>query len=384
MYLDFLNPVDQEVLSGLKTLHPSCLGKKIAIHSASDFPDLEGVKVALLGIRENRREQLRLRDTFDFNSIRASFYELFPGHWDLKIADLGDIYPGETVEDTEYALHEIVKNLLERKVIPLILGGSQDLTYAQYRAYDFFKSMINVVNIDARFDIGNIGSAIQDNSYIGKMIVSEPYNLFNYVNLGYQSYLNPPEEIELIDKLFFEAYRLGNLSENITLAEPMLRDADLVSLDISSVSSTVSKGIKDQPNGFGGREICALSRYAGISERVSSFGLFNLQNLDPAFSSSLLPAEIIWYFIEGLNYRKKEENISTSKNFLKYSVPLDNEVLTFYKSILSERWWIKIPTRVNNKLKKPTFLPCSQEDYLIACNQQIPDRWYKARRKNEI
>lgn len=384
MNIDFLNPVDEEVLSGLKSLHPSCLGKNIAIHSASSFPSMDKVELAIIGVRENRREQLRLRDTFDFNSIRTSLYELFPGNWNLKIADLGDIYPGETIADTEYALHEIVKSLLEQKIIPIILGGSQDLTYAQYRAYDFMKSMINVVNIDARFDIGNTSSEIQDNSYVGKMIVSEPYNLFNYVNLGYQTYLNPPEEIELIDKLFFEAYRLGNLSEDISLAEPMLRDADLVSLDVSAISSTVSKSIKDQPNGFDGRDICALARYAGISERVSSFGMFNLQNIDPAFSSSLLPAEIIWYFIEGFNFRKNEENISTSKNFLKYSVPLDNEVLTFYKSILSERWWIEIPADVNNKLKKPTFLPCSHADYLVACNQEIPERWYKARRKNEV
>lgn len=384
MYLDFLNPVDEEVLDSLENLHPSCLGRKIAIHSLSSFPELDSVKVAIIGIRENRREQVKLRDTFDFNSIRTSFYELFPGNWGLKIADLGDIYPGETVEDTEYALHEILKSLLEQKIIPILLGGSQDLTYAQYRAYDFLKSMINIVNIDARFDIGNTASAIRDNSYIGKMIVNEPYNLFNYVNLGYQSYLNPPEEIELIEKLFFEAYRLGNLSEDITLAEPLLRDADLVSMDISAVASTVSRSIKDQPNGFDGRKICALARYAGISERLSSFGLYNLQNLNPSISSSLLPAEIIWYFIEGLNYRKKEENISTSKNFLKYSVPLDNEVLTFYKSILSERWWIEIPTYVNNKLNKPTFLPCSHRDYLIACNQEIPERWYKARRKNEV
>lgn len=384
MNFDFLNPVDEEVLIHLKTLHPSCLGRKIAIHSATNFPDLSKVKVAILGIRENRREQIRLRDNFDFNSIRSTFYELFPGNWEMGIADLGDIFPGETIEDTEYALHETVKSLLEKQIIPLILGGSQDLTYAQYRAYDFLKNMINIVNIDSRFDIGNIGSEINDSSYIGKMIVNQPYNLFNYVNLGYQTYLNPPEEIELIDKLFFEAYRLGNLCEDISLAEPMLRDADLVTLDISSVSTTVTKSLKDQPNGFDGREICALARYAGISDRVSSLGLYNLQILDPEYSSSLLPAEIMWYFIEGLNYRKNEKNISTSKNFLKYSVPLDNEVLTFYKSIVSERWWIEIPSYVNNKLKKPTFLPCSHQDYLIACSQEIPDRWYKARRKNEI
>src|SRR5690625_828612 len=384
MNLDFLHPVDEEVLSHLKTLHPSCLGRKISIHSASEFPDLEEVQIAIIGVYENRREQVRKKEEFNFNSIREAFYNLFPGHWDFKIADLGNIYPGQSVADTEFALHEIVSHLLKKEIIPIILGVSQDLTYAQYRAYDLHKNMVNLVNIDSRFDIGNTESEITDVSYVGQMIVNEPYNLFNYVNLGYQTYLNPPEEIELIEKLFFEAYRLGNICEDISLAEPLLRDADLVSMDLSSVSSMVSKSLKDQPNGFDGREICALSRYAGISDRVSSFGLYNLQNLDSQFSSSLLPAEIIWYFIEGFNFRKNERNISTSKNFLKYKVPLDNEVLTFYKSMVSERWWVEISPCVNNKLKEPTFLPCSHQDYLTACNQEIPDRWYKARRKNEL
>jgi len=385
MNYDFLSPVEEEVLSYINTAHPSCLGKNILVHSAESFPDLSDVKIVILGVLENRREQNRIRESFNFNEIRKSFYHLFPGNWETKIADLGDITPGDTIEDTEYALHETIKDLLSQEIIPIILGGSQDMTYAQYRAYDYRKSMVNIVNIDAKFDIGNTEADINDHSYVGKMIVNPPYNLFNYVNLGYQTYLNPPEEINLIDKLFFEAYRLGSITGDISLAEPVLRDADIVSMDINAISSTVSSNLKDQPNGFDGREICALARYAGISDRVSSFGFYNLQNINyERGNTSLLPAEIIWYFIEGINFRKNEKNISSSNNFLKYSVPLDNEVLTFYKSIISERWWVEIPTYVNNKLKKPTFLPCSHQDYLEACNQEIPDRWYKARRKNEI
>src|SRR5699024_4367679 len=148
--------------------------------------------------------------------------------------------------------------------------------------------------------------------------------------------------------------------------------------------SSISSATINQPNGFNGREVCALSRYAGISDKVSSFGFYNLHHIAAEESLPLLPAEIIWYFIEGVNFRKNEENISAQNKFLKYSVPIDNETLVFYKSKHSERWWIEIPTFVNNKLKNTSFLPCSHEDYLKACNQEIPDRWYKARRKNEL
>src|SRR5699024_4688635 len=220
-----------------------------------------------------------------------------PGNWHTKIADLGDILPGASVEDTEYALHEIVTQLLQKDIIPIILGGSQDLTYAQYRAYDYRERMVNLVNIDARFDIGDTEAEITTSSYIGKMIVNKPYNLFNYANLGYQTYLNPPEEIGLMDKLFFEAYRLGELSGDFTLAEPVMRDADFVSLDLMAVASSISSATINQPNGFNGREVCALSRYAGISDKVSSFGFYNLHHIAAEESLPLLPAEIIWYFI---------------------------------------------------------------------------------------
>lgn len=384
MDFNFLSPVSNDLIEELEELHPSCIGKNILLHTAKNTPDLEGVKIALIGVKENRREQNKLTSDIEFTAVRKAFYSLFPGNWHSKIADLGNILPGEEISDTEYALKETLESLLEKNIIPIILGGSQDLTYAQYRAYDNFDKMVNLVNIDARFDIGNTDSEMSDLSYVGKMIVNKPYNLFNYANIGYQSYLNPPDEIKLIDQLHFEAYRLGDATADITLNEPVLRDADFISLDINSVAESYSNNLKSQPNGFSGKEICALARYAGLNNKLTSFGVYNLHNLELIKKIPLLSGEILWYFIEGVNFRVDEKINSSKNNFLKYSVPLDNEVLVFYKSKLSEKWWIEIPIYVNNKLKKHTFLPCSHEDYLQACKQEIPARWYKSRLKNEI
>jgi hypothetical protein len=83
-----------------------------------------------------------------------------------------------------------------------------------------------------------------------------------------------------MEKLYFEYYRLGDVNKNIKTAEPVLRDADLVTVDLKSVkSSEVSIKQKYSPNGFDGKEICAISRYAGISNRVSSFGYTNITHL---------------------------------------------------------------------------------------------------------
>jgi len=277
--------------------------------------------------------------------------------------------------------------LLKKNITPLIFGGSQDLAYAQYRAYDGIGEMVNAVNVDRRFDLGNTDLPISSNSYIGKMVVDKPYNLFNYSTLGYQSYFNPPQEIALMDKLYFDAYRLGEIAADITVVEPIMRDADMVTMDVTAIkNSELSYRNNESPNGFDGREICAIARYAGISNRVKSFGVYELSDAIENRSGAMLVAQIFWYFIEGYNFRVEDGDFDDDTLFTTYKVPIDEEVLEFKKSNKTERWWIVLPfiSNVNNKLKRRTLLPCTYGEYLGACNQEIPERWLKARHKNEV
>lgn len=386
MEFDFLSPVHDDLLDEISHLNQQSIGAQIKLHTErSGIPDMEGVNVAIFGVRENRRA-VKKTDLPDFDKIRSQFYRLYPGNWRLKLADLGDINIGATVEDTYFAVQTLVESLIKQDIVPVIIGGGQDLIYAQYRAYDKLDQMVNLVNIDSRFDLGDAEKMISSQSYVGKIVVDKPYNLFNYSAVGYQTYFNSQEEIELMERLFFEAYRLGEVTSDISLMEPIFRNANLVGLDLGAIDSASSNSdFFNSPNGFNGREICALSRYAGISDKVSSFGVYEYQN-ELGDLANMLVSQIIWYFIEGVNYRTNENTISAKKEFIKYQVPIDDEVLIFFKSPVSGRWWIEIPflSNVNTKLKRHTLLPCSEEDYLEACNQVIPERWYKAKRKNEV
>jgi len=388
MNFNFLSPVSDLVLAHNELLSQQALGRKLRIHSKQKgVPDLEGVSVVLLGVLENRNDHNYIGEEFQLNEIRKAFYALFPGSWNTAIADLGDINKGETVEDTYFALKTTIAVLIEKKIIPVIIGGTQDLTYANYRAYDALIPMVNMVNIDCKFDLGDSTRPIKNNSFVGKIILDQPYNLFNYATIGYQTYFNSQEEIDLMDKLYFESYRLGQISKNITIVEPVLRDANIVSLDLNSVKSAeVSLNQKYSPNGFDGKEICAISRYAGISNKVSSFGIYEYKASKDDEITSMLIAQIVWYFIEGVNFRIKDDNFNDEDNHQKYITLVDDQELIFYKSNKTGRWWIEIPflTEVNNKLKRHTLLPCMHQDYLDACNNKIPDRWYKAFQKNSI
>ena len=386
--IEFLSPVSKKVLAHREVLPVGTLGKQIEVHGKSgEIPSLKEVKFAILGIKENRADVNYIGGEISFESYRKALYSLYPGNWSYKIIDLGDIEKGATAEDSRFAAKEVIHALLKKDIIPLILGGSQDLVYAQYRAYDGVEHMINVVNIDNRFDLGNAELPISNKSYVGKMVVDKPYNLFNYSVLGYQSFFNAPQEIALMDKLFFDAYRLGEITADTTVVEPIMRNADMVALDVTAIKNTeLSYRNNESPNGFDGREICAISRYAGISNKVKSFGVFELGDLVDSKSGVMLVAQILWYFIEGFNFRVVDEEFQNDRLFTSYKVPIEDEVLEFKKSNKTERWWIVLPflSNVNNKLKSQTLLPCTYGEYLGACNQEIPERWLKARHKNEV
>lgn len=385
MEFDFLSPVDDEIIQYINGLSSQHLGTKVVFHTNKEFPDIEKVKIAIIGVLENRGAVNYVDDEeVNLDAIRKELYALFPGNWQSSIADLGDIIPGNSLEDTFFALQKVAAKLIRKGIIPIVIGGSQDLTYPLYRAYDDQEQMVNLVSIDSKFDFGKQEEGIKANSYLSKIILDEPNNLFNYTNIGYQTYYNSQEEIDLIEKLFFDAYRLGEISNNIELAEPTFRDADIISIDLTSVKSSYSGNfITFTPNGFDGKEICSLARYAGISDKVSSFGIFNYNNKKEGV---VLISQIIWYFIEGVNYRSNEYPFGTKENYLKYIVPLENEELVFYKSNKTGRWWIEINffEGQHNKLKKNTLLSCSHDEYLAACGNEIPERWWKAQRKNLI
>jgi arginase family enzyme len=384
MNQDFLTPVEEAVLAHL-ALQPSlCLGNTISVYSEeAGFPDLENVQIAIFGVQEDRNSEDNFGCGENLHFIRKKLYQLFPGNWQTEIADLGNVLKGNSVTDTYYAVSEIISDLLKKNIIPIIIGGGQDITYVNYRAYDSLEQTVNVTAVDSRFDLGDLDSELTSQSYLSKIIMQEPSNLFNYSNVGYQTYFNSQEEIQLLDNLFFDTYRLGKAKE-LENIEPAFRNADIVSIDIGAVRQSEAPANNNaSPNGFYGEEICAISRYAGISDKVSSFGIYEYNSqYDNNHQTANLIAQMIWYFIEGVNSRVKDYPFSGKENYQKFTVILeDDDPLVFYKSNKTGRWWIEINILSDNKYKRHALIPCTYQDYQEATKQIIPERWYKAMRK---
>ena len=384
MNFDFLKPLDDSLLVHAKLQANHSLSQCIEVYTAKgNFPDLSNKKMALVGVEEGRAAVGNYDTGLKLEEIRKELYKLYPGNWPVNIADLGNISKGNTIEDTYFALNEIITYLLKNKIIPIIIGGGQDLTYANYRAYDKLEQTVNIVTVDSKFDLGLIEEDLNSQTFLSKIVMNQPNNLFNYCNIGYQTYFNSQEEIDLLDNLFFETYRLGEVVNSIQIVEPAMRDADIVSIDLSAVRNSDAPGNNNaSPNGFTGAEICTIARYAGISDKVSSFGIYEFNSkLDVKNQTAQLIAQMIWYFIEGVNYRANDYPFGLKDNYQKYIVPIENEVLNFHKSNKSGRWWMEISLNDNNKFKRHSLIPCTYQDYVCASNQEIPDRWYKTLKK---
>lgn len=384
MKFEYLKPLENALVSNLCKLPNLALGNCIALHTAeAGFPDLSNKKIAIVGIEERKAAANQNVAENGIDIIREELYKLFPGNWPVNVADLGNIYGGNTIKDTFFAVEELVGYLLKNEIIPIIIGGNQHITYVNYRAYDKLEQTVNLVAVDNKFDLGSIEEEISSQSYLSKIIMDEPNNLFNFSNIGYQTYFNSQAEIDLLDSLFFETQRLGEVKNAIQIVEPVLRDADIVSIDISAVKMNEAPGNNNPtPNGLSGSEICAIARYAGISDKVSSFGIYEFNaTSDFKNQTSQLIAQMIWYFIEGVNYRANDYPFGLKDKYQKYIVPIENEVLNFYKSHKSGRWWMEITLNENNKFKRHALIPCTYQDYLNATNQEIPDRWLRTLKK---
>lgn len=386
---DFFAPVDLEKLKPERDFYTSQLGSKILVHQ-QEFPELEGIEIALLGVPEDRKAINNPGCALGPDYVREKLYQLNEGSYETKIADLGNIIRGETVVDTYYALKTVVSELIKNDIIPIIIGGGQDLTYAQYLAYEELEQKVDLVVVDSHFDLDEDENTktieTTSISYLNRIFLHEPNYLFNYSNLGYQTYFASQDSLRVMDKLFFDVHRLGELSGQMSVAEPVIRNAGMISFDISAIrSSDAAANANATPNGFYGEEACQICRYAGMSDKLTSIGFYEF---NPAYDNNgqtaILLSQMIWYFIDGIYNRKKDFPLTPKSQYLIYKTSLthDEHDLVFVKSKKSDRWWMQVPYPTGgSKNERFHLVPCRYEDYQTAVSGELPDLWWRTYQK---
>ena len=375
----YFEPVelDQEFKEGT-------IGKSAEIHDDKGFPEIERNSIAIINVPEYRNGGVSFESTHD--PFRSELYDLFIGDsWKRKIYDLGTISPGEKVEDTFFALAQTISELSKNDVIPIIIGGGQDLTLACYRGFENLEQMINICSVDSKLDIGEPNGKLGADGFVSQLLMQRPCYLFNYANIGMQRPLVAKKEIDLFEKLYFDICRLGAYNADFRVAEPFIRNSDILSLDFSSIKNSNSDINKYyNANGFTSEQVCQIAKYAGLSDKLSCLGIFNIIPGHNTAASNLL-AQVIWYFIDGVAGRFGDFPIGSKGAYKKFHVKLDDfdDDLVFYKSDKSSRWWLEVKymDRKEQKYERHCMVPCDQSDYDKALENVIPNLWWKTLQK---
>ena len=370
--IDFLDPVQLHGKPIRDHYKHGQIGRSIDVHEDA-LPDFFEKDIIIVGCNETRGSGLYSNGITAANAVRKQLYKLFYWHNDIHIADAGDIKAGAGLNDTYAALKTVIYELTELGKTVVVLGGSHDLTMAQYNNYVDKKKIIEAVCVDALIDL-DIDSLNRSDNFLMEMLTSEPNYIRHYNHIGFQSFYVHPNMLETMDKLRFDCFRVGSVKENIEEMEPVIRNSSLFSFDIAAIANAYAPANDFSPNGFNGEEACTLMRYAGLSPNVNTIGIYGyLPEKDKDQLTAKQIAHMIWYLLDGKSKGRREAALNEKESFLEFHTAFAEVQTTFLQSKKTNRWWMQLPDQ--------KYIACSYNDYLLASSNEIPERWLRAQER---
>ncbi len=365
MLQNWLAPVPSEVLKIRHQASSTQFGQNVLIHDTTGLPEMQQVQIALLGI-----------DATESDQARRFLYPLSFPFGQLKIADLGNARNN----DPSFVI-PIIEELLRSGIFPIIIGKSPELIPAQFQAYQNINSAVNLAVVDETLAYR---PTTERPAYYLNSIFRPKNHLFNFVQIGYQTHLTDLPALEYLAEHHYDALRLGNARNRPESMEPFIRDADLLCFNLASLKQAEAPSIEQPtPSGFFSEEACQISRYAGMSDKLTSIGFYGFRfGYDQNHQTAQVLSQLVWYFISGFYHRKQDFPVTTD-GLVEYIVQFKaiDQPVTFWKSNKSGRWWMQIPADTQKQLQRHRLVPCSYEDYQKACVDDIPERLLAAYRR---
>ena len=369
---EYLKPLHPDAISNHNTYAEGQYGKSIDIHTPEHEPNWQAAHIVILSVTDMRGNG-QLNTINHTLAIRQQLYNLYNWHSTLAIADLGNIHNGQTLADTYAATEAVLTTLLKAHKIIIILGNSHDVALAQYNAYKKLQQSIEYTNIDAVIDM-SLSTALNSERFLVALLTQEPNYVHHYNHLGFQSYLAHPNILETLNHIRFDCVRLGTLRQQLAEHEPTLRNSNMVTIDVNSIQPAYMPCNTLSPNGLAGDEACQLAQYAGSSTSLSTFGIYNYNSTTDVNSIGAKQiAQMIWYFVHGCSTLLNEDNITNTAQYYEYNILFGDVPINFYQNKHTHRWWMQLAPQ--------QYLACTKSDYEQASNNQIPERWLRAKER---
>ena len=368
---DFLEPINLSEISNDLGYKEGQVGRVINVYE-DEFPDLDDAHIVFIGCGEQRGAAL-LHNSGAANAVRSEFYNAYYWHTDVRLADVGNIKIGKSVNDTYAALKIVIHELMNACKNVIILGGSHDLSLSQYYAFADDKKLVDACGVDSVIDI-NIDSPFRSDNFLMELLTADPNYMRHYNHIAFQSYYVHPRMLETMDKLRFDCYRVGNVKEHIEEMEPVIRNCGFLSFDISAIAHAFAPANSITPNGLNGEEACTLMQYAGMSPNMRSIGVYGYRpEKDVEQLTAKQIAHMLWYYIDGCSRGAREALINERDSFNEYHTAFAEVETVFLQSKKTGRWWMQLPDK--------QFIACSYKDYLLASSNEIPERWLRAQER---
>jgi arginase family enzyme len=365
--VDFLEPLNLGRVSNDTGYKEGQIGKVIKVYE-DEFPDLDNVDIVIVGCGEQRGAAL-LQPGTAADVIRNEFYNLYYWHQDIRLADIGNVKIGKANTDTYAALKVVLHEMMLEGKTVIVLGGSHDLTLSQYYAFADEKRQVDAVGVDAVIDI-NIDSPFRSDNYLMELLTADPNYMRHYNHIAFQSYFVHPRMLETMDKLRFDCFRVGTVKEHIDEMEPVIRNCQILSFDISALAHAFAPANNITPNGLNGEEACTLLQYAGMSSNMQSVGIYGYRpEKDVEQLTAKQISQMLWYFMDGRSRGSREAMIDERESFNEFHTAFAEVETTFLQSKKTGRWWMQLPDK--------QFIACSYKDYLLASSNEIPERWLR-------
>ncbi len=372
--LNLVSPIDSQLISDTWALSSCCFHSTERHLNDEDINDMNLFIVSL--DLENEGEQ-----TSYFQGIRQELYSLSVLN-SFKFCDLGNILPLKSIHERVFAFTELHNELLDSNKKLLIISNSDRMANLHYQVYEKRKININWVNIDSKINIFENPDSSQS-GYLGKILQSSKHFIQNLAIIGTQEYYVQEEEKKILQQNLYSEIRLGKLKQNIDEIEPFLRSADIINYNLRAIENRgFQTRTENSPNGLNGIESCIVGGYVGASDAFKSLALYSYREKEDKYNErAALIAQIIWYLAKSYSLRIEESPGEEDLNFTRYIVNYQhtNISIAFYKSKITNRWWVEFKQSDQTKY----VFPCTQRQYQMALNNDIPDEWIDYLRRIE-
>ncbi len=357
MLQNWIRPIEPDAFTENIPSHKAVFGRHLHVLNATDW-DLTEVRICLVGMGDA-----------DADAVRKELYAMSFPFEGLGVADLGNmrrLEPNFMVTP--------LRELMDSKIFPILIGNAPEQSLAQYNALLSLEQWNNFVLVDRELSSPRqIGSAQWQDGILRR----KEAKLFHFGLIGAQTHWMSLEDFHFLEARHYDVVRLGEARTDPTALEPIIRDADVMAFHLQAIRQSDAPG---QPvpsaSGFTVEEACQICRYAGMSDKLKSFGVFGCRTaLDVGGQTAQVVAQMIWYCIEGF-YQRKGDFPASTDGLIQYMVEWKHaeQPLVFWKSSKSGRWWLQLAVKTGRKPVRHRLVPCTYADYQMACRNELPDR----------